>query len=54
MARVVFDAVTKRFGDVGAVRDFSLKITDGEFVVLVGPSGRQDHRLAAWLPGSRR
>jgi len=39
MAQVVFDAVTKRFGDVIAVHDFSLTITDGEFVVLVGPSG---------------
>jgi ABC-type sugar transport system ATPase subunit len=39
MAQVVFDAVTKSFGDVTALRDFSLQVTDGEFVVLVGPSG---------------
>src|SRR6266516_8118030 len=39
MARVVFDAVTKRFGDVTALHDFTLEIADGEFVVLVGPSG---------------
>jgi ABC-type sugar transport system ATPase subunit len=39
MARVTFDAVTKRFGDVVAVRELSLEVRDGEFVVLVGPSG---------------
>jgi multiple sugar transport system ATP-binding protein len=36
---VVFDRVTKHFGEVGALLDFSLTVDDGEFMVLVGPSG---------------
>ena len=39
MASVRFEHVTKRFGEVTAVRDFSLAIDDREFLVLVGPSG---------------
>src|SRR5712675_2016331 len=39
MARIFFDAVTKRYGDVVAVRDFNLEIRDKEFLVLLGPSG---------------
>jgi ABC-type sugar transport system ATPase subunit len=39
VAGVVFANVAKQFGDVTAVRNFSLEIADGEFVVLVGPSG---------------
>ena len=39
MARVVYEHVTKRFGDVIAVNDLSLEIQDREFLVLVGPSG---------------
>ena len=39
MAKVMFDHVTKAFGDVIAVNDFTLEIADGEFLVLVGPSG---------------
>jgi multiple sugar transport system ATP-binding protein len=39
MADVVFDHVTKRFGDTIAVDDLSLEVADGEFLVLVGPSG---------------
>jgi ABC-type sugar transport system ATPase subunit len=39
MARASFEGVSKRFGTVEAVRDLTLKIADGELMVLVGPSG---------------
>src|SRR5215217_6441462 len=39
MARIEFDAVTKRWGDVVAVDDMSLVVEEGEFVSLLGPSG---------------
>jgi len=39
MARVTYEHVTKRFGDVMAVNDLNLEVQDKEFLVLVGPSG---------------
>ena len=39
MAEVAIEAVSKRFGATEAVRDLSLTIRDGEFVVLLGPTG---------------
>jgi len=39
MARVMYDHVTKVFGDVVAVNNLYLDIEDKEFLVLVGPSG---------------
>jgi multiple sugar transport system ATP-binding protein len=39
MADVALVQVGKSFGAVEAVRDFSLSIADGEFVVLLGPTG---------------
>jgi multiple sugar transport system ATP-binding protein len=39
MARVIFEQVTKTFGDVVAVRDLEFEVHDREFLVLVGPSG---------------
>ena len=38
-ASVVFDGVTKAFGDVVAVDEVSLTINPGELVTLLGPSG---------------
>ena len=39
MSEVVFDSVSKRFGEVTAVDSLSLEIVDREFMVLLGPSG---------------
>ena len=39
MAEIVLDNVTKSFGSTEAVKDMSLTVADGEFVVLLGPSG---------------
>jgi multiple sugar transport system ATP-binding protein len=39
MASVELIDVTKRFGDVEAVKDLTLDIADKEFMTLVGPSG---------------
>ena len=40
MAEIILDHLSKRFPD-GAigVNDISLDIPDGEFIILVGPSG---------------
>jgi len=38
-AVLVLDGVTKRYGDVAAVRDLALVARDGELLTLVGPSG---------------
>ena len=39
MAEVILSAVNKRFGETEAIGDFNLTIADGEFVVLLGPTG---------------
>jgi multiple sugar transport system ATP-binding protein len=39
MANIRLDKVTKTFGAATAVRDLSLEIGDGEFFVLLGPTG---------------
>ncbi|MYB92435.1 ABC transporter ATP-binding protein [Candidatus Poribacteria bacterium] len=39
MAHIKLENVVKRFGDVVAVKDFTLEVEDKEFVVFLGPSG---------------
>jgi multiple sugar transport system ATP-binding protein len=39
MARVTVEKMTKRFGDVVAVRELDLQVEDHEFMVFLGPSG---------------
>jgi len=39
MSEVVLQNAVKRFGNVTAVDDVSLTVADGEFVVLLGPTG---------------
>ena len=39
MARVIYENVTKRFGNFEAVKNFNLEVRDHEFLCLVGPSG---------------
>ncbi|HUT87526.1 MAG TPA: ATP-binding cassette domain-containing protein, partial [Candidatus Heimdallarchaeota archaeon] len=39
MAEVTLTDITKRFGDLTAVKDLTMCIEDGKFTVLVGPSG---------------
>jgi multiple sugar transport system ATP-binding protein len=39
MADVRLKNIRKLFGQVEAVKDFTLDISDGEFIILVGPSG---------------
>lgn len=39
MAEVILENVSKRFGDTEAVKNMSMTIPDGAFVVLLGPTG---------------
>jgi multiple sugar transport system ATP-binding protein len=39
MARVTVEKMTKKFGDVVAVRELDLQVDDREFMVFLGPSG---------------
>ena len=42
MSEVKIEHVFKRYGDITVVDDFNLEVKDGEFVSILGPSGRQN------------
>ena len=39
MAQLALQSITKRFGEVVAIKDLTLTVRDREFLVLLGPSG---------------
>ena len=51
MQGIEWSRVTKRFGAVEVIPDFSLSIEPGEFVVLLGPSGCGKSTLLRMLAG---
>ena len=51
MGQVTLDHVSKRFGAVEVIRDVSLTVEDGEFVVFVGPSGCGKSSLLRLITG---
>ncbi len=51
MASIVFEKVTKKFGNNTVIEDLDLEIRDGSFTVLVGPSGCGKTTLLRRMPG---
>jgi ABC-type sugar transport system ATPase subunit len=51
MPPVSFDRITKRFGDVRVVEEFSLDVADGELLVLVGGSGSGKSTILRMVAG---
>jgi multiple sugar transport system ATP-binding protein len=51
MASIKLEGISKRFGDVSALREVNLDIADHEFLVLVGPSGSGKTTLLRAIAG---
>ena len=51
MPSISFEKVSKRFGDVTIVEDFSLEVADGELLVLVGGSGSGKSTILRMVAG---
>src|SRR5687767_10587397 len=51
MPSVLFEHVTKRFGETTVVEDFTLDVADGELLVLVGGSGSGKSTILRMLAG---
>jgi len=51
MPSLSFEHVNKRFGDVGVVEDFNLRVEDGELLVLVGGSGSGKSTILRMVAG---
>jgi len=54
MASVSFERVEKAYGTTKVIHGVGFDIHDGEFMVLVGPSGAASRRYSACWPGSKR
>ncbi len=51
MAIIEFNNIEKSFGENKVIKNFNIKIKDGEFVVLVGPSGCGKSTLLRMISG---
>ncbi len=54
MSGIALDRVSKKFGSVEVIRDLSLEIGSGEFVVFLGPSGSGKTTLLRMIAGLER
>lgn len=52
MAVLKLQAVTKSWdGKTQVIQPLTLDVADGEFIVMVGPSGAVNRRCCVWWPG---